>query len=150
MHFDAALAARLLIEIETITEAAPSFAKDVLAGLSAHPKSLPPIYFYDAIGSKLFEKICKLPEYYLTRTEHAILKHNAPEIAERSNGNMALIELGSGSSIKTRLLIEAFIARQSELHYFPIDISPSILTRSAKQLLRNYPGIAGDGVCRRL
>ncbi len=139
MHFDAALDARLLIEVETITEAAPSFAKDVLAGLSAKPKTLPPMYFYDAIGSKLFEKICKLPEYYLTRTEHAILKRFAPEIAMCSNGNTSLIELGSGSSYKTRLLIEALMARQGDLHYFPIDISPTILAQSAKRLLRDYP-----------
>ncbi|MDZ7359877.1 MAG: L-histidine N(alpha)-methyltransferase [candidate division KSB1 bacterium] len=139
MHCKAALDARLQIEVETITEAAPSFAKDVLAGLSAKPKTLPPMYFYDAAGSKLFEKICALPEYYLTRTERAILERHAPEIVARANGEMALVELGSGSSTKTRLLIEALIARQNTLHYFPIDISPTILAHSAKQLLHHYP-----------
>jgi dimethylhistidine N-methyltransferase len=139
MHFDAALDARLQIEVETITEAAPSFAKDVLAGLSAKPKTLPPMYFYDAAGSKLFEKICALPEYYVTRTERGILQRFAPKIVACSNGDMALVELGSGSSSKTRLLIEALIARQNHLHFFPIDISPTILSHSAKQLLRDYP-----------
>ncbi len=139
MPFDAALETRLNIEIETTTGATPSFAKAVLAGLSAHPKNLPPMYFYDAAGSKLFEKICKLPEYYLTRTEHALLKSFAPQIAARANGSMALIELGSGSSFKTRRLIEALLAQQGGLHYFPIDISPTMLTRSAKKLLRDYP-----------
>lgn len=156
MPFDATLETRLNIEIETTTEAAPSFAKDVLAGLSAHPKTLLPMYFYDTAGSKLFEKICKLPEYYLTRTEHALLKSFAPQIAARANGNMALIELGSGSSFKTRRLIEALLAQQCGLHYFPIDISPTMLTRSAKKLLRDYTELlvtahAADydaGLCR--
>lgn len=105
MPLDAALETRLQIEIETITAAAPSFAEDVLAGLSAQAKSLPPMYFYDATGSRLFESICTQPEYYLTRTERAILQQHAPEIAARANGKTALIELGSGSSAKTRLLI---------------------------------------------
>jgi dimethylhistidine N-methyltransferase len=96
------------------------------------------MYFYDAAGSKLFEKICELPEYYLTRTEDAILVRCAPEIAARSNGNMALIELGSGNSSKTRRLINALIARQGDLHYFSIDISPTILAESAKKLLRDH------------
>lgn len=139
MPFDATLETRLHIEIETTVATAPSFAKDVLAGLSAHPKTLPPMYFYDAIGSKLFEKICKLPEYYLTRTEHTLLKRFAPQIAARANGNLALIELGSGSSFKTRRLIAALLAQQGGLHYFPIDISATMLTRSAKKLLREYP-----------
>ena len=115
------------------------FARDVLEGLSASPKRLSPRYFYDETGSKLFEDICNLPEYYVTRTEYSIFRRFAPEIAGRSEGNMGLIELGSGSSRKTCLLIEALISLQGHLHYFPIDISESILVPSANDLLKKYP-----------
>lgn len=115
-----------------------SFAEDVRAGLTAQPKTLPPKYFYDALGSQLFEAICLLPEYYLTRAETEIFERHAAEIVSQLPSPIGVIELGSGSSIKTRLLIEALLARQPELHYQPIDISASILELSAEALLGNY------------
>src|SRR5437762_4061468 len=85
------------------------FAHDVQAGLTASPKTLPCCYFYDRLGSRLFEAICELPEYYLTRAEMAILQAHAAEIGAIFSGPIDLIELGSGSAIKTRMLIESFL-----------------------------------------
>ncbi|MCZ6679702.1 MAG: L-histidine N(alpha)-methyltransferase [Candidatus Poribacteria bacterium] len=136
---DLSVDGRLTIEVSPSAHSASDFAQDVREGLSAHPKRLPPKYFYDEAGSKLFEAISELPEYYVTRTELALLQRFVPEIAKCSDGNMAIVELGSGSSRKTRLLIEALIARQGFLHYFPVDISEAILMQSAKQLLKTYP-----------
>ncbi|XGB41337.1 MAG: L-histidine N(alpha)-methyltransferase [Nodosilinea sp. LVE1205-7] len=112
--------------------------RDVIEGLTQAPKVLPPKYFYDDRGSQLFEQICDLPEYYPTRTEAWILQHYAPEIAEIT-GPCQLIELGSGSSTKTRLLLDAYQAQGYPLHYQPIDVSAGILAESAAQLLTDYP-----------
>lgn len=118
-----------------------NFAADVFAGLSAKPKRLDPIYFYDAEGSRLFERICRLPEYYITRTEHEILERCADEIAGFAEPT-TLIEFGSGSSEKTRFLIEALLSRQDALSYVPIDISFSILQESSRRLISAYPGLS--------
>jgi dimethylhistidine N-methyltransferase len=118
-----------------------SFAEDVRAGLSASPKALPPKYFYDALGSQLFEAICLLPEYYPTRAETGIFETHAAAIVAEAASPVTVVELGSGSSIKTRLLLEALLARQGDLHYQPIDISETILTASASKLLGNYAGL---------
>jgi L-histidine N-alpha-methyltransferase len=139
MTSQAAAASRLTIEVDDSHKRTRNFAKDVLEGLSKRPKRLLPLYFYDERGSKLFEEICRLPEYYITRIEHGILKANASEIVSCSGGSMALVELGSGSSFKTRILIEALLTRQGVLRYFPIDISESIIMESARQLLKDYP-----------
>src|SRR5215469_3801545 len=112
-----------------------SFARAVEAGLSADPPSLPCRFFYDAIGSRLFEAICELPEYYLTRAEHEILARHADEIAAHCPTPLFLAELGSGSATKTRRLIEAFLRRQGRLRYVPVDISQSMLEESARALL---------------
>lgn len=116
-----------------------SLAVEVRAGLMAQPKTLPPKYFYDELGSHLFEAICHLPEYYLTRAETAILKQYASAMVSRLPGRISLVELGSGSAVKTRYLIEALLARQSRLHYQPIDISASMLEQSSRDLFRDYP-----------
>ena len=116
-----------------------AFADDVRRGLTAKPKILFPKYFYDDLGSKLFEAICRLPEYYLTRAEREILSHHAREIADSIEGPVRLIELGSGSAEKTRYLIEALLERQKELHYLPIDISDESLESSSRELLKAYP-----------
>ncbi len=116
-----------------------SFADDVRAGLTAHPKTLLPKYFYDALGSQLFEAICLLPEYYLTRAETEIFETSAAEIVAQLPEPITLVELGSGSSRKTRLLLAAALARQGSLHYQPIDISETILAQSAAKLLGDYP-----------
>jgi L-histidine Nalpha-methyltransferase len=110
---------------------------DVVQGLSRSPKTVPPKYFYDDRGSQLFEKICDLPEYYLTRTETAILQHYAGAIAQHT-GACELVELGSGSSTKTRILLEAYQAQNYPLCYRPIDVSGGILQSSAQRLLQTY------------
>lgn len=126
-------------------QASASFAEDVRAGLTAQPKTLPPKYFYDALGSQLFEAICLLPEYYLTRAETEIFQRHAAEIVRQLPPPVGLVELGSGSSLKTRLLIEAIFANQPELHYQPMDISASILELSAEALLGNYERLRVTG-----
>ena len=114
------------------------FEKDVIAGLSATPKKLSPKYLYDANGSQLFEEICELPEYYPTRTERVILEEYANEIASCFSDLPVIVELGSGSSVKTKLIIESFLQRFGRLHYVPIDISKSILIESSRKLLNRY------------
>lgn len=111
--------------------------KEVIAGLTQEQKTLPPRYFYDAKGSLLFEEICQLPEYYPTRTEAAILKQYSRAMADSTN-QCELIELGSGSSTKTRYLLDAYHDR-GYVYYSPIDVSHSILEASAKDLLQQYP-----------
>src|SRR5687767_2460410 len=96
----------------TLTETpleAPDFAREVRDGLTASPKRLSCVFFYDAEGSRLFEAICDLPEYYLTRAEAEILARNGDEIAAAVEGEVELVELGSGSARKTRLLVEALL-----------------------------------------
>ncbi|MEH2150924.1 L-histidine N(alpha)-methyltransferase [Nostoc sp.] len=117
---------------------APSSGSDVVKGLTQTPKSLPPCYFYDDRGSNLFEQICDLPEYYLTRTETRILQQYAGEIAQIT-GPCELVELGSGSSSKTRILLDAYQQLGYPLHYLPIDVCAGMLESSAKQLLGDYP-----------
>lgn len=113
-------------------------SKDVIWGLTQPQKSLPPRYFYDDKGSLLFEQICELPEYYPTRTEAWILQQYATEVAKMT-GVCELVELGSGSSTKTRLLLNAYQQLGYPLRYVPIDVSARILEASAKQLLADYP-----------
>ncbi len=111
---------------------------DVVRGLSQSPKTLSPRYFYDDRGSQLFEQICDLPEYYLTRAETAILQQYAGEIVQLT-GACEIVELGSGSSTKTRLLLDAYQRAGLPLCYRPIDISAGILETSAHRLLLDYP-----------
>ncbi len=110
---------------------------DVLHGLTQTPKVLPPKWFYDARGSELFEEITRLPEYYPTRAEREILLERAQEIASAS-GARTLVELGSGSSEKTRHLIEAMPALDT---YIPVDVSESALAGAARTLLEAHPGL---------
>jgi dimethylhistidine N-methyltransferase len=117
------------------------FARDVESGLKANPKQLHCRYFYDEEGSRLFEAICQLPEYYLTRAEREILLTQAAEIAAACPANLTLVELGSGSAAKTRILIEALLQRQETLRYVPVDISRSALEDSSRALLQEYAGL---------
>ena len=117
------------------------FARDVEAGLTSSPKSLPCRYFYDETGSQLFEQICRLPEYYLTRAETQILRVRAGEIASQFSEAIALGELGSGSAAKTRILMEAFLRRHGELRYVPVDVSRTMLEESSQELLQDYPSL---------
>ena len=120
--------------------AVSSFAEDVRTGLTARPKVLYPKYFYDELGSRLFEAITALPEYYPTRAEAEILRAHAGEISAALGGPVRLVELGSGGQ-KTRLLIEDLLARQGSLEYLPVDISESAIEASARVLLANYPDL---------
>ncbi|MGC3863520.1 L-histidine N(alpha)-methyltransferase [Micromonospora chersina] len=122
-----------------------SLREDVRAGLTATPKWLPPKWFYDARGSALFEEITRLPEYYPTRAERAVLAAHADDIAA-ATGAKTLIELGSGSSEKTRLLLDAF-TRHGDLGTFvPLDVSVSALRQSTAQIAAAYPGLRVRGI----
>jgi dimethylhistidine N-methyltransferase len=115
------------------------FAADVRGGLSQSPKRLSCAGLYDETGSRLFEEICELPEYYLTRAEREILAAHAHELAALLPGETAMIELGSGSSIKTRLVIDAFLGRHRRLLYLPIDVSRTMLLPSCRALAAKRP-----------
>ncbi|MGA1476279.1 MAG: L-histidine N(alpha)-methyltransferase, partial [Prochlorothrix sp.] len=119
--------------------------EDVIKGFQQRPKSLPPRYFYDDRGSELFEQICDQPEYYPTRTEDQILATIAPDLA-RLTGPCELIELGSGSSTKTRQLLDAYQNLGHPLRYVPVDVSDGILKASAQQLRRDYPKLQVQGL----
>ena len=124
------------------------FAKEVKLGLSAKSKYLKPKYFYDDIGSELFEEMCRQPEYYLTQIEASILETYSSTIAEmQGNGSQTIIELGSGSSLKTRILLKAFLGpKQKSIYYFPIDISHSVLQDTVKMLKKEFPGLQVIGL----
>ena len=113
----------------------PDFREDVIAGLSLPQKTLPPKYFYDDAGSRLFERICRLPEYYLTRAELALTRAHIASIVRFAGRGCELIEYGSGESLKTRLLIRAL--RPSA--YLPVDISEAALRGAARRLSREFP-----------
>lgn len=115
------------------------FANDIRRGLSSDPKYLFPKYLYDELGSRLFEAICEVDEYYLTRAEDEILTTHANEIVASIPQCDRLIELGSGSAQKTRKIIEALIRQQGELLFVPVDISASALAESSHALLDSYP-----------
>ncbi|ANY10372.1 dimethylhistidine N-methyltransferase [Pseudonocardia sp. HH130630-07] len=118
---------------------------DVARGLTAVPKELPPKWFYDARGSELFERITDLPEYYPFRTERALLADSVADIA-RSSGADTVVELGSGSSTKTRLLLDAFLAAGTLRRYVPQDVSESALQGAIEELHREYPDLTLHGV----
>ncbi|MDP1750079.1 MAG: L-histidine N(alpha)-methyltransferase [Reyranella sp.] len=120
------------------------FREAVLAGLSRTPRAIPPKFLYDARGSELFDAICELPEYYLTRTETGILADCTPELARLAGPGCALVEFGSGSSVKTRLLLDAM---PNLAAYVPIDISRHHLDATAARLRRDYPGLRVEPVC---
>ncbi len=115
------------------------FREDVLAGLRASPRTLPCKYFYDRQGSELFERITLQPEYYLTRAESALLHAHAQAIAGALGPNVDLVELGSGSSTKTRILLDAL---EAPTRYVPVDVSVELLRATAQSLARAYPDMA--------
>jgi L-histidine Nalpha-methyltransferase len=121
---------------EARMELVKEFAFDVSAGLSGEKKFLPFKYFYDRAGSELFEQICLQQEYYPTQTEAAILAECSPKIAEMvaDDNGISVIELGSGSSTKTRILLKQIMAKSNRVFYFPIDISHTILQETAASL----------------
>jgi L-histidine N-alpha-methyltransferase len=130
---------KLFIHNLVTREPRAGLAEDVRRGLSTQPKRFLPKYFYDELGSQLFEAICLLPEYYLTRAENEILERYADAIVGSVGGPTTLIEMGSGSASKTRLLIEALLRKQTELLFMPVDISATALESSSRILLQSYP-----------
>lgn len=124
---------------------ASPIAVDVWRGLTAPRKSLPPRLFYDRRGSELFDAITELPEYYLTRVEHALLERHAAEIVARActgtTRAVRVVELGAGSGVKTKLLLQAFVARQGRTLYIPIDVSEGALRACALRLWRETPDV---------
>jgi dimethylhistidine N-methyltransferase len=131
--------ARTALPVEPAHPETTAFAADVIAGLTAMPKRLPPKYFYDSAGSELFERITGLPEYYPTRCELGILHEHAPDIAALIPPGAALIEFGSGASVKTRVV---FGAAKELAAYVPVDISADFLKRQADALRKEHPGVA--------
>ncbi|MEV0331721.1 L-histidine N(alpha)-methyltransferase [Nocardia sp. NPDC050717] len=129
----------------TDDDLAAALRADARTGLTATPKSLPPKWFYDARGSELFERITELPEYYPTRTERALLQRVVAEIAAAARPEV-LVELGSGSAAKTRLLLDALTAEGSLKTYVPQDVSASALRGAATEIAREYPQLGVHGV----
>ncbi|MEO3758507.1 L-histidine N(alpha)-methyltransferase [Mycobacterium sp. B14F4] len=126
--------------------AAVALRRDVLDGLTQSPKSLPPKWFYDSVGSDLFDQITRLPEYYPTRTEAQILRDTSAKIAAASGAD-TLVELGSGTSEKTRMLLDALRDSGSLRRFIPFDVDASVLTSAGSAISSEYPGIEIDAVC---
>src|ERR1700758_5450421 len=122
----------------------PTLIVDVLRGLRETPKRLSPTWFYDERGSQLFDEICELPEYYITRTETGILQRHAAQIAACIGENALLVELGSGASTKTRLLLDQL---PSLAAYVPVDISRTHLMAAAQRIAASYPGLEVQPAC---
>jgi L-histidine Nalpha-methyltransferase len=122
------------------------FANDVAICLASENKCLNPKYLYDNVGSQLFEQICLQPEYYPTRTEASLLERYAPIITNLVGSNIRIIELGSGSSSKTSILLRYLSSQNKRIYYFPIDISSSILTESTKRLKSQFPNASIIGI----
>jgi dimethylhistidine N-methyltransferase len=132
-----------LIHFHDFHLALGDFKADILAGLKAEQKHIAPKYFYDTQGSMLFDRICQLPEYYLTRTEIGLLKQYGTQIAASIGQETMLFEFGSGSSSKIRLLLDAIRPKC----YVPMDISRDHLFRSANLLAKDYPWLEVHAIC---
>ena len=137
---------RFALITEEVESTEDSFAADVSEGFSSSPKRLSCRFFYDGEGSKLFDDITKLPEYYLTSAGVEILASRADEIASVFEDEVTLVELGSGSAVKTQHLIDALLERQDRLRFVPVDISAEVIEASSPSLLRSYPGLEVLGV----
>jgi len=133
-----------LVEAASLAE---DFGRDVRIGLTAERKWLPPRWFYDELGSALFDAICFLPEYYVMRAEGEILRAHRQEIAEKFGANIRLVELGSGAARKTRFLLDVLTQRQPQLEYVPVDVDATMLERTGRELLHEYDGLRVLAVC---
>ncbi|HEX4106644.1 MAG TPA: L-histidine N(alpha)-methyltransferase [Solirubrobacteraceae bacterium] len=136
-----------LMQIDTHLEQGEgrTLAEDVLDGLTKPFKELPPKHFYDTDGALLFDRICELPEYYPTRTERAILQDRAGDIVA-ATGARELVELGSGTAAKTRVLLDAMRDAGTLERYVPIDVTESMVRDCAAELVHEYPGLDVHGV----
>jgi L-histidine Nalpha-methyltransferase len=123
------------------------FGRDVREGLTAARKWLPPRWFYDALGSALFDAICFLPEYYVMRAEAEVLTAHRAEIVDAFGQNVRLVELGSGAARKTRILLDLLTQRQAEVEYVPVDVDAGMLERSGHELLNEYANLRVLAVC---
>jgi L-histidine N-alpha-methyltransferase len=137
-----------ILENEREHDRLATMAADVRAGLGQGSRSIPPKYFYDEVGSRLFDAICDLDEYYLTRAERALLELHAPAIVASVGpaSATALVEIGSGLARKTGILVRALCARGGSPSYVPFDIAPTAITMSARSLLPEYPSLSVRGV----
>jgi L-histidine Nalpha-methyltransferase len=135
------------VEVHTYLAATDerALADDVLDGLTRPFKELPPKHFYDARGAELFDRICALPEYYPTRTEREILRERAGEIVELT-GAAEIVELGSGTAAKTRILLDAMRDADTLRRYVPLDVTESMILETAAQLVEEYPGLLVHGI----
>ena len=132
----------VLLDPEWATD---SLVEDVRRGLTRHPRTLPPKWLYDDAGSRMFDEITRLPEYYPFTAERSILEQHAAEIATASAAT-TLVELGSGTSEKTRLLLDAFTATGQLARFAPVDVSEQVLRESADQIAQRYPGLEVEAV----
>ena len=132
------------VSVLDLEPAASDFLEQAIAGLSASPRTLPSKFFYDERGSDLFQEICELPEYYVTRTETEILRQHGPEIAESIGDHAQLVGFGTGAGVKTRMLLDHL---QNLIAYVPVDISKQRLTESAEALSREIPELEILPVC---
>ena len=138
----------MCVEFEVLQEDAERRAalhEATLRGLRATPKQIPAVWLYDERGSGLFDEITRLPEYYLTRVERQVLEERAPEIALETRAE-TLVELGSGTSEKTRLLLDALLAQGTLSSFVPLDVSEEVLIASARSIATEYPGLEVHGV----
>ncbi|HEV7765479.1 MAG TPA: L-histidine N(alpha)-methyltransferase [Thermoanaerobaculia bacterium] len=126
---------------------AEDFGRDVREGLTATQKWLPPRWFYDALGSSLFDAICFLPEYYVMRAEAEVLTAHRKEIVDAFGDNVRLVELGSGAARKTRILLDVLTERQPDVEYVPVDVDAQMLERSGRELINEYAGLRVTAVC---
>lgn len=135
----------VIIDVHLNNQDPDALKEEIRAGLLSTPRKLPTRYFYDDRGSALFERICELPEYYQTRTEHQLLKTVADDVVAQT-GAEELVELGSGAAIKTRVLLDA-MARANQLRFYvPFDFSEGIVRRVAQELVEEYEGLQVHGV----
>jgi dimethylhistidine N-methyltransferase len=132
------------VSVLDLEPAASDFLEQAIAGLSSSPRTLPSKFFYDERGSDLFQEICELPEYYVTRTETEILRQYGTEIAESIGENAELVGFGTGAGVKTRMVLDHL---QNVIAYVPVDISKQRLTESAEALSREMPALEILPVC---
>jgi L-histidine N-alpha-methyltransferase len=132
-----------VIDVHVGVGAERRLADDVLDGLTKPFKEIPPKHFYDSRGSELFERICALPEYYPTRTERSILSARAADVVAAAGEPTELVELGSGSTLKARMLLDAM---DSPERYVPVDVSERMVREAATELVQEYPGLEVHGV----
>jgi dimethylhistidine N-methyltransferase len=132
------------VSLLDLEPAASDFLEEAIAGLASSPRTLPSKFFYDELGSDLFQEICELPEYYVTRTETEILRHYGAEMAESIGENAELVGFGTGAGVKTRMLLDHL---QNLIAYVPVDISKQRLTESAEALSREMPALEILPVC---